>query len=63
MVNILSVVAKLVDVPWLVGEHASELAYLKCRSREGDQQAQRCRPIRHGPLRSAGGEGRAKAAN
>jgi hypothetical protein len=32
MVSVLSVVAKLLDVSWLVGEHGVEVAYLKCRS-------------------------------
>jgi hypothetical protein len=63
MVSILSFVVKLLDVPWLVGEHASEVAYVKCRSGEGARRAQRCCPICHGPLRSAGGGGRAKAVD
>jgi hypothetical protein len=35
MVSVLSIVVRWLDVAQLVGEHVSEFACLKCRSREG----------------------------
>jgi hypothetical protein len=61
MVSVLSTVAKWRDVPQRIDGHIAELVLLKCRSREGAWRPQGRRPVRHGPLRPAGGGSGAKA--